>query len=231
MSKRTHKSSLSFAAFVLTAFAFLMACGTGSSQTTNTNSDEAVTPLVETTTIAPAPTTPPSNVLFTFTDPQSVQGWSSVDDSVMGGISSSTTTWIDSGSLLFSGTMTTESNGGFTSTLGPADRGLGAKAAGTAALAIDAIGDGRTYVARLRAGTDGRDRWIARFTPLSTSDRTGGNVSVIPFDSFEPVDRFLRPTTPSGRLDPATILQIGVYLIDGQVGQFRLAIRSFVAQP
>lgn len=184
-----------------------------------------------TTTPTPTPATG-SGVLFDFAQPQSVTGWSSVDDSVMGGISKSTTTWADtngSGALLFSGLMTTEQNGGFASTLGPADQSLGQVAAGAKAMGVNAIGDGRTYVLQLRAGQSGADRWIARFTPLTKPEGTNGNLVSIPLESFAPVDRFLRPTTPRAPLDPATIVQISIYLIDEQVGNFRLAIKQITA--
>jgi hypothetical protein len=150
----------------------------------------------------------------------------------MGGISASTTTWIEmngSGALLFSGMMTTERNGGFTSTFGPADQRLGQTAAGSTALGINAIGDGRTYVMQLRTGQSGQDRWIGRFTPTGTSAESSGALVAIPIDSFAPVNRFLSPATPSAPLDPATIIQIGFYLIDEQVGNFRLAIERITA--
>ena len=184
-------------------------------------------------TTTPTPTAASgSGVLFDFAKPQSVTGWSSIDDSVMGGISKSTTKWDEtdgSGALLFSGLMTTEQNGGFTSTLGPPDRSLGQVAAGAKALGVNAIGDGRTYVLQLRADQSGTDRWIARFTPVTKPDGTTGNLISIPLQSFAPVDRFLRPATASAPLDPATIVQISVYLIDEQVGNFRLAINQITA--
>jgi hypothetical protein len=142
----------------------------------------------------------------------------------MGGISASTTAWVEtggSGALLFSGRMTTEQNGGFTSTLGPSDQRLGQVATGATALGVSAIGDGRTYVMQLRAGRSGQDRWIARFTPTTLVS--------IPIDSFAPVNRFLRPITPNSPLDPSTIEQISIYLIDEQVGNFRLAIEQITA--
>jgi hypothetical protein len=150
----------------------------------------------------------------------------------MGGISASTTTWVEtngSGALLFSGMMTTEQNGGFTSTFGPADQRLGQTAAGSTALGVNAIGDGRTYVMQLRTGQSGQDRWIGRFTPTSTSAESSGALVAIPIDSFAPVNRFLSPATPSAPLDPATIIQIGIYLIDEQVGNFRLAVERITA--
>jgi NADH dehydrogenase [ubiquinone] 1 alpha subcomplex assembly factor 1 len=183
-------------------------------------------------TTTPTPTAASgSGVLFDFAKPQSVTGWSSIDDSVMGGISKSTTTWDEtdgSGALLFSGLMTTEQNGGFTSTLGPPDRSLGQVAAGAKALGVNAIGDGRTYVLQLRADQS-ETRWIARFTPLTKHEGTNGNLVSIPLESFAPVDRFLRPATARAPLDPANIVQISVYLIDEQIGDFRLAIKAFTA--
>ena len=225
------KSTLAAALALLCVF-LLNSCSseTGSSPSTESSvTTELPPPVTSTTAPSPAPTT---SVLFEFATPQSVNGWSSVDDSVMGGISASTTTWVEtngSGALLFSGMMTTERNGGFTSTLGPADQSLGERAAGANALGITAVGDGRTYVMQLRAGKSGQDRWIARFTPTSTSEGSNGTVVAITINSFAPVNRFLSPITPSSALDPSTIEQIGIYLIDGQVGNFRLAIEQISA--
>lgn len=220
------------ATLALLCIALLNSCGseTGSSPSTESS---VTTELAPPATTAPVPPpTPNTSVLFEFATPQSVNGWSSVDDSVMGGISASTTTWVEtngSGALLFSGMMTTEQNGGFTSTLGPSDQRLGRVASGATALGVSAIGDGRTYVMQLRAGKSGQDRWIARFTPTSTSGASNGVLVAIPIDSFTPVNRFLRPITPNSPLDPSTIEQIGIYLIDEQVGDFRLAIEQITA--
>ena len=227
MRKCILATTLSLACIVL-----LNSC---SSETRSTPSTETsvTTELEPPVTSAPAPPPEPaSSVLFDFASPRSVTGWASVDDSVMGGISASTTTWVEtngSGALLFSGMMTTEQNGGFTSTFGPADQRLGQAAAGSNALGVNAIGDGRTYVMQLRTGQSGQDRWIARFTPTSTSAESNGSLVAIPIDSFAPVNRFLSPATPSAPLDPATIIQIGIYLIDEQVGNFRLAIERITA--
>jgi len=220
------------ATLALLCLAILTSCSseTGSSPSTETSVSTELEPPV-TSTPAPPPA-PASSVLFEFASPRSVTGWASVDDSVMGGISASTTTWVEttgSGALLFSGMMTTEQNGGFTSTFGPADQRLGQAAAGSNALGVTAVGDGRTYVMQLRTGQSGQDRWIARFTPTSISEGSNGTLVAIPIDSFAPVNRFLSPATPSAPLDPATIIQIGIYLIDEQVGNFRLAIEQISA--
>ena len=226
------RKNILITALSLLCIVLLSSCSseTGSSPSTESSVTTELAPPVTTAPVAPP--TPTTSVLFEFATAQSVNGWSSVDDSVMGGISASTTTWVEtdgSGALLFSGRMTTEQNGGFTSTLGPSDQRLGQIAAGATALGVSAIGDGRTYVMQLRAGRSGQDRWIARFTPTSTTGASNATLVSIPIDSFAPVSRFLRPITPNSPLDPSTIEQIGIYLIDEQVGNFRLAIEQITA--
>jgi NADH dehydrogenase [ubiquinone] 1 alpha subcomplex assembly factor 1 len=164
------------------------------------------------------------NIVVSFPDPASVAAWNNVDDSVMGGVSASTSTWQDK-ALVFTGTLSTDNNGGFASILGPVDRTIRERSTGATSLVINAVGDGRTYLLQLRAGTSGNDRWISRFTPQLLGDDVLSPV-VMPISSFEPVDRFLRPTNTSQPLDPATIIQIGVYVLDGQVGEFQLTLRS-----
>ena len=226
------RRAILFAALSISS-AFLLSSCSSETRSTPPTETSVTTALASPVTAAPvAPPSPAANVLFEFDSPQSIVGWSSVDDSVMGGISASTTTWVEtggSGALLFSGMMTTEQNGGFTSTLGPSDQRLGQVATGATALGVSAIGDGRTYVMQLRAGRSGQDRWIARFTPTSTTGASSATLISIPIESFAPVSRFLRPITPNSPLDPATIEQIGIYLIDEQVGNFRLAIEQITA--
>ena len=212
---------------------FLLSSCSSESRSTPSTETSVTTELEPPVTSTPVPPPEPAtSVLFEFASPRSVTGWASVDDSVMGGISASTTTWVEtngSGALLFSGMMTTEQNGGFTSTFGPADQRLGQAAAGSTALGVNAIGDGRTYVMQLRTSQSGQDRWIARFTPTSTSTESSGALVALPINSFAPVNRFLSPVTPSAPLDPATIVQIAIYLIDEQVGNFRLAVERITA--
>lgn len=173
-----------------------------------------------------------SPVLISFPTKASVDAWTNVDDSVMGGISASESTWIADGgvgALDFSGVLSTESNGGFASTLGPIDRSIGERATGSSGLRINASGDGRTYLLQLRAGRNDGERWIARFTPRTESASvTGGEL--VPFAEFIAVNRFLGPITPSAPLDPSTISQIGVYVLDAQVGEFRLVLASISAE-
>jgi NADH dehydrogenase [ubiquinone] 1 alpha subcomplex assembly factor 1 len=197
--------------------------------------DESTPATQPATTLEPTSTTSPTtttksiagDIIVSFPDEASISPWRNIDDSVMGGVSASTSTWQD-GALVFTGTLSTANNGGFSSIFAPVDRTLGTRSAGATAFGIDAVGDGRTYVLQLRAGASGDNCWISRFTPPVVDDRTLGDI-VLPISSFEPVDRFLRPTNSSQPLDPATIIQIGVYVLDGQVGEFQLTLRSISA--
>jgi hypothetical protein len=129
----------------------------------------------------------------------------------------------------FTGDLSTDNNGGFASTLSRVDTGLGMRASGSRALGLRAFGDGRTYLLQLRAGPSGADRWISRFTPpADDSSGTAANIE-LPLASFEPVNQFLRPVDPMAALDPASITQIGIYVLDGQVGSFRLVFESLSA--
>ena len=180
----------------------------------------------------PSPVVPEdqrSAAVASFPDAASVESWRNVDDSVMGGVSVSTSTWIRrgaDGAMEFSGELSTDNNGGFASVLSRVDRGYGVRAAGSRALGVRAVGDGRTYLLQLRAGPSGTDRWISRFTPPTADTGGAGPTVELPLSSFEPVNQFLRPVDPIAALDPAEISQIGVYVLDGQVGSFRLVLQS-----
>lgn len=197
-------------------------CGGSGGSTASTSSSSSEPP--STTTAPPITTTPPtgSSVLLSFAEPASVAGWINVDDTVMGGVSDSTTRW-EAGRLVFSGRVSLDNNGGFTSTIGPIDRMLGARAQGSNGLVLDVRGAGRTYTAWLRSGPNGDDRWVARFEP---PDAGACCAVTIPYAEFRSVDRFLRPTTPAAPFDPATIVQIGFYLTDGRAGAFELSVAS-----
>lgn len=191
--------------------------------TTSTTMSNSTPPPVD----GPGTTAPaePITTLVSFAEPNSVGGWTNVDDTVMGGESDSTTTWVD-GRMVFAGSISLANNGGFTSTLGPVTRALGERARASTAIALDARGASRSYLLWLRAGPEGTDRWVANFAP--GPDGACCPI-VVPFSEFRSVGRFLQPTSPSAPFDPATIVQIGFYLTDKQQGPFRLEVGSIDA--
>ena len=96
------------------------ACGESSTESTapvNTSTSIPATTVTSIpSTTAPLPVA--GLVLADFTAEDSVTDWYVQNDTVMGGVSSSELSWND-GDLLFSGNLSTDNNGGFTSMRGP----------------------------------------------------------------------------------------------------------------
>lgn len=153
-----------------------------------------------------------------------VAGWTTVNDPVMGGRSTSRVAF-SGGGLEFSGTLSLENNGGFASTRSPQDPGIGQRAAGATALTVRAVGDGKTYV--LKAGVAGQPwSYIQRFR----TDAAVAGTYALPIDGFEPVGMRLDPEPDAPRrLDPATIDEVAIYILDKQQGPFAITITGIDA--
>ena len=85
--------------------------------------------------------------LFLFTTANSVAAWSSVDDRVMGGCSTSCLRYDPTGYAVFEGTVKADNNGGFASIRTHA-MDLGVK--GARAYVLKVNGDGKRYKFNLR---------------------------------------------------------------------------------
>lgn len=142
--------------------------------------------------------------------------WRSIDDVVMGGVSSSEMS-IEHGFAAFHGELSLENNGGFASVRSePRNHDLSA----FDGLVLRVRGDGKRYKVRLRttASFDGPS-YQATIQPAP-----GDWQEVrIPFDDFAPVFRGRRlPDHPP--LDPAQVKTVGLLIADKQAGAFRLEI-------
>jgi hypothetical protein len=159
--------------------------------------------------------------VFDFGADGSADGWGVVNDTVMGGVSSGQLALTD-GVLVFTGDLSLENNGGFASMRSPAiDPQQAADWATRPGPRIQVEGDGRTWTVEVRT-LDGDGGWIA---PLPTSP-DGPTDTELPWDEFEPVTRFLDPRDTDVPLDPAGIVSIAFYLVDGIEGPFTLGVRS-----
>jgi hypothetical protein len=69
---------------------------------------------------------------------------------------------------------------------------------------------------------DGDGGWIS---PLATSADAATDTE-LPWTEFEPVTRFLDPRDTDVPLDPARIVSIAFYLVDGIEGPFTLGVRA-----
>lgn len=162
-------------------------------------------------------------VLLDFTDASQLDGWLTVNDPVMGGRSTSQITYEDG--LVFSGTISLENKGGFASIRSPEDPDIGRRAAGARSIRVNAVGDGKTYV--LKVGVAG-ERWshIQRFTTEDAVQR----IYELPIQDFQTVDMRLNPAPDAPQtLEPASINQVAIFILDQQQGPFELTVRAIDA--
>jgi hypothetical protein len=142
--------------------------------------------------------------------------WRSINDGVMGGLSAGGMTQSAEG-LKFSGAISLENNGGFSSVRRPVSKDL----SNATGVRLQVRGDGREYKFRIRqdVGFDGVS-WSAGFASSGEWRQID-----IPLDRFEPVFRG-RPVPQAGPVIPSEIRQIGFLLADKTAGGFVLEIRS-----
>ena len=140
----------------------------------------------------------------------------------MGGVSDSASAWVD-GHLVFSGNLSLDNNGGFTSTFGPINEQLPALMSGANAIVVTARGDSQTYLMQIRNSDN--TRYIQRFTTVADSEQS----YILPIADFVSVDWRLSPIAGAAPMDIANVVQIGFYLLDKQVGPFEIAISSISA--
>ncbi len=157
-----------------------------------------------------------SAVLFDFAGEE--PSWFTVNDDVMGGISTSLVI-VDSEAqqLSFSGNLSLDNNGGFAST----------RSSWTAydleeydGIMLRFRGDGRVYQVRIRTETTGSD--IAYAAAFATETGAWQEV-VIPFSDMVPLYRgFI--VRDAGPLNTAAIRSFGLMLADKQPGEFALDV-------
>jgi hypothetical protein len=172
--------------------------------------------------IAQADTT--NVVLVAFDDPSAVAAWTTINDPVMGGLSTSMVTFGDGG-LVFSGTISLDNNGGFASTRGPQDPGIGQRAAGATSIGVRARGDGKTYVFKVDSAGQPWS-YIQRFS----TDVGAWRTYELPIGGFQAVGMRLDPAPYAPQsLDPSTVTRVSIYILDKQQGPFELTVGAINA--
>lgn len=156
----------------------------------------------------------PGELLFDFQP--GTPAWSSVNDSVMGGVSQSASRILEEGALEFSGTMSLENNGGFASVRSPWNPIDLSEYDG---ILIRVLGDGQVYRLRIRTAATGPE--VAYNSLFETRDGEWTTV-YIPFETMIPTLRGFR--FPAGQLDPGSITSLGLMLSDKQPGDFSLQV-------
>ncbi len=196
---------------ISTAALLLTGClGTPEPEITNSGLEESMTENANMTEQQNLP----GVLLFDFQP--GVPPWNSVDDNVMGGVSSSGGRITEDGTLLFSGTMSLENNGGFASLRSPWNP---IDLSGKDGLLIRVLGDGQLYRLRVRTSDIGRE--ISYNSFFETVN--GEWVAVyLPFETMVPTLRGFR--VPTGELNPASVTGLGLMLSDKQPGEFALEV-------
>jgi len=155
----------------------------------------------------------PPKMLFDFEDAGKAR-WRVESDRVMGGRSTGSAE-VTEGTLVFTGEVVTE-GGGFSSVRA----GRQVNLSGYDGIELRVRGGGRTFELDVSDGTESRGREVNRRGPFPT---TGSWKTVrVPFDSLEETAHG-EPVSP-GLLDLSAVTSIGIYIIDGKDGPFRLEV-------
>ena len=145
--------------------------------------------------------------------------WRIVNDTVMGGVSTSEFE-IDGGTLLFRGRLSTENRGGFVSVLGRLKEPL----VNVAGFELECSGDARRYQFRLRESDETREiAWRAFFNSQRQVSRTS-----LAIEKFHPVKRG-QPVFAAKPLELVPVNFIGFMLTSRRPGPFELRVHSLKA--
>lgn len=155
--------------------------------------------------------------IVNFTGEAAEPEWSAVNDGVMGGLSQGGPR-IREGVLHFTGTLSLENNGGFSSVrTKPGNYDL----SGTKAMVLRVKGDGRTY--QLRISTDARHRGSRISYGAEFPTKAGEWIEVkVPFDKLVPSHHGNELAGPP--LDLTKVEEMGLLIGDGKAGEFALAV-------
>ncbi len=155
--------------------------------------------------------------LIEFNDQVAEPKWVAVNDGVMGGLSKGGPE-VKDGSLRFTGTLSLENNGGFSSI-----RTLDQKYdfSGKTAVVIRLKGDGRTY--QLRVATDARYRGSAVSYGAEFATENGRWIEVkVPLESLLPTWRGLQLKGPD--FDSSKVEELGFLIGDKKSGEFEIEV-------
>lgn len=160
------------------------------------------------------------NTAFAWTASMDAEDWYVVNDTVMGGVSQSAVDIRKDGGVLFSGKLSLENNGGFTSAR---TEEIPSDWSGSAALKFHIVGDGRDYIATVRTRRREMRRIYYR-QPFSTKAGEEQEI-VLPIEDFQAYSFGRRvPSAPTLAMLKGQVGSVGVMLADKKPGRFSLAL-------
>ncbi|MEM6439345.1 MAG: CIA30 family protein [Pseudomonadota bacterium] len=148
--------------------------------------------------------------------------WQTVNDGVMGGLSSGGSVLSD-GALLFKG-VTNTNGGGFSSIRIPVERGA---MAGADHLKVHMKRDVRTYSMTLRTNVTSFGRRIAFRTDIQGSPEGEWGDGVLKFDRLKA--SIWGRSVPDAVFDPAEVVEMGIIIYDGEDGPFEMNLSKIEA--
>lgn len=158
----------------------------------------------------------PGKVLFDFSNPAAMKGWQIEDDGVMGGVSKGTFSGDPDGYAIFSGEVSLENDGGFSSVQCYFDP-IDVSPYRTAVIRVK--GDGKNYRFIVESEKDDRHYYVANF------ETTGEWQEIqIPLRKMYPArrgDRLDLPDYPG-----KTMAQVRFMIANGRAELFQLEIGS-----
>ena len=162
-----------------------------------------------------------SRIIASFEDEDSVKNWISVNDGVMGGISKGSFEYSGKKTILFSGVLSLENNGGFAS-IRKEKTSLGLS--GATGIIVKAKGDGRTYWVDLRSGNQSG---ASSYRAYLATRKGKWEEPLIPLSEFKP-QAFGRQL-PGAPIAPESIVSVGFTIADKKAGPFELEIAHIKA--
>jgi uncharacterized surface protein with fasciclin (FAS1) repeats len=145
-------------------------------------------------------------------------GWRIVNDGVMGGLSEGNVEFSEGGTMAFSGTLSLDNNGGFTTAR---SESVDFDLSNDLGLLLRVKGDGRTYQARLESDATYRGMKVSFSGEFTTKAGQWTQVKV-PFSSF--TGSLYGTDLPDKELNPAVVERVWILLADKKAGPFDLEI-------
>jgi hypothetical protein len=163
-----------------------------------------------------------SSYMIDFTKTNEIARWRSTNDGVMGGLSQGGLSFVDQTSV-FSGTISLENNGGFSSIYRP----IVPLARGLDTVSLDIVGDGLTYQMRVAVAINGY-----RVSYKHDFDTVAGERQkiVLSLNDFQAVFRG-RIIEGAPRLKSEDLRQVGFLVTTKEQGPFALFLYSLKIQP
>ena len=156
------------------------------------------------------------NIIFDFNNNSNLKRWNVVDDGVMGGLSKGKLVINDEGHALYSGFVTTDNNGGFSSVRHNFDS---KDVSNYNYVVLKVKGDGKPYQFRIKENIS------QRFSFIQTFETTGEwELIKIPFKDFYPSFRGYKLNRPNFKGE--SIEEIAFLIGNNKKEDFKLIIDS-----